>query len=125
MIGNIKFSTDEDYRTKVSLNGEELSGVISAKFDVAEESFPNVRLHMVLKPEYEGKADISAYIDSESVEDAEKLIRFTASLDDNYRNRLITSVEDVLSDVLEEDGHQFYTEREIAEKVVQRLTEVK
>ena len=53
MIGNIKFSTDEDYRTRVSLNGEELSGVISAKFDVAEESFPSVRLHMVLKPEYE------------------------------------------------------------------------
>lgn len=125
MIGSIKFSTDDDYRTKVSLNGQELSGVISAEINIAEESFPNVRLHMVMKPEYEGKADISAYIDSESVEDAEKLIRFTASLDDNYRNRLVTSVEDVLSDVLEEDGHQFYTEREIAEKVVQRLTEVK
>lgn len=125
MIGSIKFSTDDDYRTKVSLNGQELSGVISAEINVAEESFPNVRLHMVMKPEYEGKADISAYIDSESVEDAEKLIRFTANLDTDYRKRLITSVEDVLSDVLEEDGHQFYTEREIAEKVVQRLTEVK
>ena len=125
MIGSIKFSTDDDYRTKVELNGQELSGVISAEINVAEESFPNVRLHKVMKPEYEGKADISAYIDSESVEDAEKLIRFTANLDADYRNRLITSVEDVLSDVLEEDGHQFYTEREIAERVVQRLTEVK
>lgn len=125
MIGSIKFSTDDDYRTRVSLNGQELSGVISAEINVAEESFPNVRLHMVMKPEYEGKADISAYIDSESVEDAEKLIRFTANLDADYRNRLITSVEGVLSDVLEEDGHQFYTEREIAERVVQRLTEVK
>lgn len=125
MIGSIKFSTDDDYRTKVSLNGQELSGVISAEINVAEESFPNVRLHMVMKPEYEGKADISAYIDSESVEDAEKLIRFTANLDADYKNRLIASVEGVLSDVLEEDGHQFYTEREIAERVVQRLTEVK
>lgn len=125
MIGNIKFSTDDDYRTKVSLNGKELSGLISAEINFAEESFPNVRLHMVMKPEYEGKADISAYIDSESVEDAEKLIRFTANLDTDYRNRLITSVEGVLNDVLEEDGHQFYTEREIAERVVQRLTEVK
>ena len=122
MIANVKIEQDKenDHIHRVFADGEELKRVNHIDLNIDVDEAPQVNVGIVGGCDFEGMADIHFDYSPQTVKEACKILRDELLKHGDLYNGFISSIESALKEQ-KVTALPFQSERDIADKILQRI----